>query len=123
MKSRLLNLIATLLFIIGLSASAYGQDVLKPASSADRQTEPTQGTEQNKAQRPILQHRNPRYQVLKDDVLTISFPLAPELNQKVTIQPDGYVTVQNLGSIYIQGMTVPEIEDALKKASVNILHD
>jgi polysaccharide export outer membrane protein len=73
--------------------------------------------------RPVLQHRNPRYRVMRDDVLTVSFPLAPELNQKVTVQPDGYITLQNLGSIFILDMTVPEVAEALKKASEKVLHD
>jgi polysaccharide export outer membrane protein len=60
---------------------------------------------------------------MRDDVIALSFPLSPELNQTVTIQPDGYVTLQNAGSIYIQGMTVPEVVEAVKKAYVNILHD
>ena len=71
----------------------------------------------------MLQHRNPRYRVMRDDVLTVSFPLAPELNQKVTVQPDGYITLQNLGSIFILDMTVPEVAEALKKASEKVLHD
>ena len=47
---------------------------------------------------PALQQRNPRYRVMRDDVLSLSFPLSPELNQTVTIQPDGYVTLTNAGS-------------------------
>ena len=73
--------------------------------------------------RPALQHRNPRYQVQRDDVLNISFALSPELNQTVTIMPDGYVNLLNAGSIYIQGMTVPEVVEALKKAYSKTLHD
>src|SRR5271154_237541 len=73
--------------------------------------------------RPALQQRNPRYQVMRDDVLNISFPLSPELNQTVTIQPDGYITLLNAGSVFVQGMTVPELTEALKKAYANTLHD
>jgi polysaccharide biosynthesis/export protein len=73
--------------------------------------------------RPALQQRNPRYRVQRDDVLNISFALSPELNQSVTIQPDGYITLANTGSVYVQGMTVPEVVDAIKKAYANTLHD
>ena len=73
--------------------------------------------------RPALQQRNPRYQVQRDDVLNISFPIAPELNQTVTIQPDGYINLQNVGSLYVQGMTVPEVVVALKKTYAQTLHD
>jgi polysaccharide export outer membrane protein len=60
---------------------------------------------------------------MRDDVLSLSFPLSLELNEKVTIQPDGYINLQNAGSLYVQGMTVPELVEALKKAYANILHD
>jgi polysaccharide biosynthesis/export protein len=39
------------------------------------------------------------------------------------VHPDGYVVLQNIGSIYILGMTVPEVVDAVKKASAKILND
>jgi polysaccharide biosynthesis/export protein len=41
----------------------------------------------------------------------------------VMIQPDGYITLQNIGSVFVLGMTVPEVVEALKKASTSILHD
>ena len=73
--------------------------------------------------RPALQQRNPRYKVMRDDVLNISFPISPELNQSVTVQPDGYITLVNVGSLFIQGMTVPEVTEALTKAYSKVLHD
>jgi polysaccharide biosynthesis/export protein len=73
--------------------------------------------------RPALQQRNPRYQVMRDDILNISFPIAPELNQTVTIQPDGYITLLNVGSVFVQGMTVPEVTDAIAKAYAKVLHE
>src|ERR1700691_4778275 len=73
--------------------------------------------------RPALQQRNPRYKVMRDDVLNISFPISPELNQTVTVQPDGYITLVNVGSLFIQGMTVPQGTEAITKAYANTLHD
>jgi polysaccharide biosynthesis/export protein len=73
--------------------------------------------------RPALEHRYPRYQVMRDDVLIVSFPLSPELNQTVTVQPDGYINLLSAGSVYVQGMTVPEIVAAVKKAYSKTLHD
>jgi polysaccharide biosynthesis/export protein len=75
------------------------------------------------ADRPALQHRYPRYQVSRDDVLSLTFPLVPEFNQKVTVQPDGYITLQNVGSVYILGQTVPEVVETLKKTYAKVLHD
>src|SRR5215475_11856835 len=89
---------------------AFGQDPKPAVTSAAPSADPSQGSQD----RPVLQHRNQRYQISRDDVLSISFPLSPELNQKVTVHPDGYVVLQNIGSIYILGMTVPEVVDAVK---------
>jgi len=73
--------------------------------------------------RPALMERNPRYRVNRADVLLISFPLTPELNQKVTVQPDGYISLQNAGSVFIAGLTLPELVAAVKKAYAGTLHD
>lgn len=72
---------------------------------------------------PVLAERHPRYILQREDVLTLTFPLSPELNQTVTIQPDGYINLQNVGSIYAQGMTTPELVLAVKKAYAGVLHD
>src|SRR5471032_449612 len=59
--------------------------------------------------RPVPAQRNPRYRINRSDILSLTFPLTPEFNQpKVMVQPDGYVTLQGAGSVYIQGLTVPE---------------
>jgi len=72
---------------------------------------------------PTLQQRHPRYVLQREDVLLLTFPLSPELNQTVTIQPDGYINLQSAGSVYVQGLTAPELVIAVKKAYTGILHD
>jgi polysaccharide export outer membrane protein len=72
---------------------------------------------------PVLEERHPRYVLQREDVLSLTFPLSPELNQTVTIQPDGYINLQNAGGVYAQGSTVPELVDAIKKAYTGILHE
>ncbi|MGA2098459.1 MAG: polysaccharide biosynthesis/export family protein, partial [Candidatus Acidiferrum sp.] len=77
--------------------------------------------------------RNPRYKLQPDDGLVISFPLSPEFDQpshcvqttncSVQVQPDGYIDVEGAGSVYVQGLTVPEVVEALKKAYAGVLHD
>jgi len=80
-------------------------------------------TGQGDSDRPTLEHRNPRYRVMRDDVLVLTFPLSPEFNQTITIEPDGYVNLLGAGSVYVQEMTVPEVIEALKKAYSKILRD
>jgi polysaccharide biosynthesis/export protein len=77
----------------------------------------------SQASAPVLEQRNPRYILHRQDVVYLTFPLSPELNQTLTIQPDGYINLENAGSLYVQGMTVPELVVALKKAYTGILHD
>jgi polysaccharide export outer membrane protein len=72
---------------------------------------------------PQLQQRYPRYVIQREDVLLISFPLSPELNQSVTVQPDGYINLQTAPSIHVQGMTVPEMAEAVKQAYMGVLHN
>jgi polysaccharide export outer membrane protein len=72
---------------------------------------------------PELEERHPRYKIQCQDVLLLSFPLSPELNQTVTVQPDGYINLQNVGSLYIKNLTIPELSEALKVKFAGTLHD
>ena len=72
---------------------------------------------------PALEERHPRYTLQREDVVMLTFPLSPELNQTVTIQPDGYINLQSAGSVYAKGLTAPELVLAVKKAYTGILHD
>src|ERR1700678_866699 len=72
---------------------------------------------------PALEERHPRYVLQREDVLLLTFPLTPELNQTVTVQPDGYINLQNSPSIYAQGLTAPELILAIKKAYTGILNN
>lgn len=75
------------------------------------------------AERPAPAERNPRYQICRDDVLVLSFPLSPEMNQRVTVQPDGFISLQGVGSVYVAGLTLPGVIEAVKKAYAGTLHD
>lgn len=106
---------------LGLAQSnpATPQNVASVSAQSAQPPSPGDST----ADRPALHQRNPRYQIMRDDVLNITFPLSPELNQVVTVQPDGYISLLTVGGLYIQGMTIPEVVEAIKKAYVKVLHD
>lgn len=70
-----------------------------------------------------LQERNPRYQLQKDDTFEVDFAFSPELNQTVAVQPDGYATLKEIGSVLVEGKTIPELTETLKIAYAKILHD
>jgi polysaccharide export outer membrane protein len=106
-------------FPCALSAQGHASTVASELA-ADRLTPDALDT----SDRPVAAERNPRYRINRDDVLSLSFPLAPEFNQpKVMVQPDGYVTLQGAGSLYVQSMTLPEAIAAVKKAYSQTLHN
>jgi len=72
---------------------------------------------------PSLQERHPHYQLQRDDVVNLTFPLSPEMNQTVTVQPDGYINLVNVGSVYAKGLTAPDLAAAVKQAYAGILHE
>ncbi len=73
--------------------------------------------------RPVLQHRNGRYQLRSGDVLGLNFPFTSEFNQVLTIQPDGYISLRGVGDLKVAGKTTPEAVEALRAAYAQILHD
>jgi polysaccharide export outer membrane protein len=73
---------------------------------------------------PKLRTRNPRYHIQPDDILELSFRYTPEFDQEVTVQPDGFVQLKGLSKdVHIQGQTIPEVIETLKKAYIDVLHD
>jgi polysaccharide biosynthesis/export protein len=64
-----------------------------------------------------------RYRITPGDVLALTFPLVPEFDQSVTVQPDGYISLLNVGDLRAQGRTVRELQVALVEAYESILLD
>jgi polysaccharide biosynthesis/export protein len=122
-------LLSATIFVISASSATWAQT--PPQAAQVREPDPvpaatpTTGHEdgQSAAPRPVLEQRYPRYKVQREDVLSLSFPLSPEFNQTVTVQPDGYVSLYGGPNVHIQGMTVPEVAEAIKKAYAGTLHD
>jgi polysaccharide biosynthesis/export protein len=73
---------------------------------------------------PQFQQRDPRYKIAASDTFDLTFPLSPEYNQLgVAVQPDGFVTLYAVGDVKVQGLTIPELTDAVSRAYGGILHD
>ena len=70
-----------------------------------------------------FQERNPRYGLRKGDSFDVDFAFSPEFNQTVVVQPDGYITLRGAGSMRVEGQTIPELTETIKKAYANILHN
>ncbi len=68
-------------------------------------------------------NRNPRYVIRRGDSFDVEFAYTPELNQTVVVQPDGYISLRDVGTIAAAGQTVPELERTIVTAYSKILHD
>ncbi len=66
---------------------------------------------------------NPRYSLRPGDTMDLAFTFSPEFNQSVTVQPDGFVTLREIGDVHVAGQTVPQVSATIKEAYARILHD
>jgi protein involved in polysaccharide export with SLBB domain len=66
--------------------------------------------------------RNPRYQIRAADVIELLFSATPEFNQTLSVQPDGYITLREVGDIHVQGKTLLELTESITAAYQKILH-
>jgi len=73
---------------------------------------------------PLLggEHR-PLYRLRPSDVAEVTFTVAPEFNQTLTVQPDGYVMLKDVGPVEAQGLTMPEFAETVQEAYRGYLHD
>ena len=67
--------------------------------------------------------RRPLYRLRFSDTLDITFTVAPEFNQSLTVQPDGYVTLKDAGMVVAEGLTVQEFSEAVQRVYRGYLHD
>jgi polysaccharide biosynthesis/export protein len=93
-------------------AGAGGSSTAAKPGGADGQGNPILGGE-----------RHPLYRLRPSDVVEISFTVAPEFNQTLTVQPDGYVMLKDAGMVQVQGLNLPQFTDAVEKAYRGYLHD
>ena len=124
-QSRTFEILTFALIMICSEWSVMGQSVSQGTAN-----EVTQPTTMDKAPRttldetgPAIHTRNWRYRINPSDTLELTFMLTPEFDQTVTVQPDGYITLRNIGDLPAAGRTLPEITESIKMAYSKILHD
>ena len=57
----------------------------------------------------------PPYQIQVGDILGVRLMLNPELNEEVTVRPDGHISTTVVHDELAYGRTVPELTDALQR--------
>ena len=120
-RTRLSGARIVLAIFVGASANLTAQNLQAGSNTVNDTTAPIHNDKATS--RPELEQRNPRYVIQRQDELLLSFPLSPELNQTVTVQPDGYINLQNGRSVHAQGLSVPELADAIKTAYAGTLRN
>ena len=67
--------------------------------------------------------RNPRYRLQPTDVVEVHYRYTPEFDQTVAIQPDGFVTLQIVGDLKLQGLTLEQVRTAILERASRRLKD
>jgi polysaccharide biosynthesis/export protein len=123
----------TALFVVVL-VCCIGQQQLVVAATREQQSEttvePTKTTETTKSgtadgeRSPALTGiRRPLYRLRTTDVIEIDFTFSPQLDQTVTVQPDGFIPLQGVEPVYAEGATLPDLQAAIRQAYTGVLHD
>ena len=68
-------------------------------------------------------HPRERYRLHTGDSLTLAYRLSPELNQTVTVGPDGFVDLHVAGSVRLAGLTLTEAHDLIVQKDSERLND
>jgi len=114
------------------SASSPGKIVA--AGSSQSQTQPVAGSSTGGA---ITQpgkvgglgdpafggQRHPLYRLTKSDIVDLNFTFSPDFNQTLTVQPDGFVALRGAGTLFAEGLTIPEMQQAVGDAYRSFLHE
>lgn len=67
--------------------------------------------------------RDPRYRLQPTDVVEIHYRYTPEFDQTVTVQPDGFVALQIVGDLKLEGLTLDQMKAAIVEKASQRLKD
>ena len=102
--------------VLFASLVALGQDDKAPAVPSPTPVEGAAAAAASSSNGPWFSQRHPRYEIRPGDIFDVSFAYTPEYNQTVTVQPDGYVSMRDVGDVYVVGKTVPQVTEDLRNA-------
>jgi len=122
------NTMFGLVLCLGLQVSvalrAQTSQSVMAAGDAGRTMSTESGGAEGARSPALTGERHPLYRLRTNDVMEISFTFAPEFNQTVTVQPDGFIALKGLEKqMYAQGMTLPELQEGIRPAYAGMLHD
>jgi polysaccharide biosynthesis/export protein len=73
------------------------------------------------AQHTSFSERSPRYLLQPADVIEVHYRYTPEFDQTVTVEPDGFIGLQIVGDVKVQGLSLEQVKAAiLEKAKLRL---
>lgn len=120
-----LKILTFTLVLLSAALPAAGQKILVPSLKSAAQSDSVDKTPKatpGKTGPDLLKPDSPDT-VHPSDALELTFMLTPEFNQTVTVQPDGHITLRDIGDLLAAGHTLPELTESIKTAYSKILHD
>jgi len=94
---------------VATAAQTLGTVDVAAAGTVDGKTDPLK-------EPALTGDRHPLYRLRKSDVVEIRFTFAPEYDQVLTVQPDGFVVLKGASAVFAEDHTLPEISAALHEA-------
>ena len=67
--------------------------------------------------------REERYRIQPLDIIDLNFRYTPEFNHSVTVQADGYASMQSIGELKLAGLSMPEAVEAITRKYAAFLRD
>jgi polysaccharide biosynthesis/export protein len=67
--------------------------------------------------------REPRYRLHMEDRLEIKFRMTPDWDQGVSVQPDGFISLLDVGDIHVLGLTLEEVREEILERYSTFLRD
>lgn len=115
--------LALLIFLAAPLKLAAHQEAPTQSANTAAPTTTLQSGGPPQSDRPVLQHRDDRYRLCASDVVALTFPLTPEFDQTVNIQPDGFASLAGVGDVRLEGLTTAQSAEAIRTAYTKVLHD
>ncbi len=67
--------------------------------------------------------REHRYQLHVGDVVSVEYRYSPEFNATVSVQPDGYASFPEIGSLKVEGLSLEQAQAVVRAKACERLQD
>jgi len=95
--------------------------LLCAAVAAGGETKQSAAVAEPASANPSLHQRFPRYTLRPGDSFDLNFQFSPEFNQTLVVQPDGFISLKEVGDAHVSGLTLPQVQELVEKKYSSIL--